>query len=118
MIPPGPHVHGPVVDEQTRCVHYHSQEDVIAIKFACCHRYYPCFQCHAQSESHAAERWPESAWSERAILCGVCRSEMSIRSYRAADHCPTCSAAFNDGCRLHAHLYFAVPASADQDPPN
>jgi len=105
-----PHVYGPIVDDQTRCVHYRSALDVVAIKFACCRRYYACFQCHAESESHPAGQWPEAEWAEQAVLCGVCRVEMSIRSYRAAHSCPSCSAEFNDGCRLHAHLYFAVPS--------
>lgn len=30
-----PVVHGPTVDDQTRCVHYQTDLDVIAIRFAC-----------------------------------------------------------------------------------
>ncbi|MDH6235746.1 CHY zinc finger protein [Cryobacterium sp. CG_9.6] len=116
MISP-PHIYGAVVDDQTRCVHYHSPLDVIAIRFACCQRYYPCFQCHGESESHPATLWPESDWDHLAVICGVCDSEMSIRSYRSVTHCPACAARFNDGCRLHAHLYFAVPTSEREAEP-
>ena len=101
-----PVVHGATVDDQTRCVHYRTELDVVAIKFACCGRYYPCHACHAEAESHEAAQWPVSAQGERAILCGVCRTELTITEYRAADACPACGAAFNPGCRLHAHLYF------------
>ena len=27
--------------------------DVIAIKFKCCNKYYPCYKCHEEHESHA-----------------------------------------------------------------
>ena len=47
-------VHGKTTDDATRCVHYHSQQDIVAIKFKCCGRFYPCFQCHAECETHPA----------------------------------------------------------------
>lgn len=104
-------VYGQTVDEATRCVHYRSAEDIVAIKFACCGRYYPCFECHADDVSHAATVWPESQWGEKAILCGACQTELTITTYKEVSACPHCAAAFNDGCRLHAHLYFEVPAA-------
>ena len=103
-------VFGQTVDEETRCVHYRTPADIVAIKFACCGRFYPCFQCHAAGESHPARQWPAAEWSEPAILCGACRGFLSITDYRRASRCPHCLAAFNDGCRAHAHLYFEVPA--------
>ncbi|NEM90957.1 CHY zinc finger protein [Galbitalea soli] len=102
-------VHGPTVDEQTRCVHYATALDVVAIRFFCCDRYYPCHLCHAESETHAARVWPLARRAEPAILCGVCRSELSIERYLEVDGCPACAAPFNPGCRLHSHLYFEVP---------
>ena len=106
----GPAVHGPVIDAQTRCVHYHSPRDVVALKFRCCGRYYPCFQCHAETETHAPQRWPAEESEALAVLCGVCRSEISVSSYLGITHCPGCAAEFNPGCRSHAHLYFDLPA--------
>ena len=103
------HVHGQTTDAATRCVHYQTPLDVVAIKFNCCGRFYPCFQCHAEGENHPATQWPEAEWSERAILCGVCRSTLTITEYRGATQCPRCGAGFNPGCGLHAHLYFQVP---------
>ena len=106
------HVYGQTTDDMTRCVHYATAFDIVAIKFKCCGRYYPCFQCHADGETHPAERWPEAEWSEQAILCGQCRTELTITEYRRATACPSCGAAFNERCSLHAHLYFDVPPPA------
>ena len=106
-------VYGKPVDGQTRCVHYRTLKDIIAIKFCCCGKYYPCFRCHEECSGHPAQVWPVDQWQERAILCGVCRSEMAIADYRASTHCRSCEAEFNDACRNHAHLYFDVP-SVDQ----
>ncbi len=110
---PGPVVHGPVVDDETRCIHYRSAVDVIAIKFACCGEYYPCHLCHAETAGHAAAQWPRAEWGERAILCGVCKHELTIADYLEVTACPACGAAFNEGCRLHSHLYFDAAAPLD-----
>lgn len=101
-------VHGAVVDDNTRCVHYNGPTDIIAIRFRCCGRFYPCFQCHAEAETHPATRWAPTEWAERVILCGACGHTLSIDEYRGVSGCPACGSAFNDGCRLHAHLYFEV----------
>jgi len=104
--PERPPVLGPVVDDQTRCVHYRSELDVVAIRFACCGDYYPCHLCHEEAASHPAGRWPVGARSEKAVLCGVCGVELTIADYLGTTACPRCAAAFNPGCALHAHLYF------------
>ncbi|RYY64053.1 MAG: hypothetical protein EOO12_10725 [Chitinophagaceae bacterium] len=102
-------VKGKPVDAQTRCVHYQSPLDVIAIRFKCCGDYYPCIHCHDETVGHPVQRWPEAEWSTRAVLCGVCRHELTIREYfDSAYACPSCGAAFNPGCRNHNHLYFDV----------
>lgn len=98
-------VHGDLVDRETRCVHYYSKLDIIAIKFYCCGKYYSCFYCH-QKEDHPVKRWPVEKYEEKAILCGVCDSELSIRDYKKADYCPNCESLFNPGCANHYHLYF------------
>ena len=99
-------VYGKTVDDATRCVHYHTSKDVIAIKFKCCQRFYPCFLCHQECETHPASQWPEAEWQEEAILCGVCRTELTIILYRNSTCCPHCGAEFNERCKDHAHLYF------------
>jgi uncharacterized CHY-type Zn-finger protein len=100
-------VFGKAIDKQTRCVHWHSQLDVIAIKFKCCDKYYPCFSCHEEEADHEHIVWPKSEFDQAAILCGVCGAELSIEDYMASDNtCPHCEASFNPGCSNHYHLYF------------
>ena len=105
--PPGPRVLGPTVDDETRCVHYRTPLDVIAIRFACCREYYPCHACHAETADHAATPWPAQARGEAAVLCGVCRHELTIDAYLATDRCTACGAPFNPNCARHRHHYFA-----------
>ncbi len=110
-------VHGVDLDAQTRCAHYHGPADVIAIRMRCCDRWYACHECHAALAGHPAEQWPRSAWRTRAVLCGVCRHQLTIREYLACGAtCPACGAPFNPGCRNHYPLYF-VFADEPPDPP-
>ena len=99
---------GPTVDEQTRCIHYRTPLDVIAIRFACCGEYYPCHLCHAETADHSARPWPASARNEHAVLCGVCGGTVSIAAYLGIEACPACAAPFNPGCKQHSELYFEV----------
>jgi uncharacterized CHY-type Zn-finger protein len=104
-----PHVKGKSIDDQTRCVHYHSPVDVIAIKFKCCGEYYPCYYCHEEEAEHQAKVWYKNEWDTRAILCGVCKNELTIHEYLAcSDRCPFCNASFNPNCNKHYHLYFQM----------
>jgi uncharacterized CHY-type Zn-finger protein len=103
-----PPVKGKWIDEYTRCVHYHSVLDVIAIKFKCCGEYYPCYDCHQEAVSHAHAVWEKHEFTT-AILCGICKHEMTIHEYAACHHrCPFCQVPFNPNCDTHSHLYFAV----------
>ena len=103
-----PRVLGPVVDEATRCVHYRTEVDIVAIRFACCGEYYPCHRCHEETADHAAEQWPIADRGREAVLCGACGTELTIRAYLDTTGCPACGAPFNERCRLHTHLYFQV----------
>jgi uncharacterized CHY-type Zn-finger protein len=67
-----PEVRGLNLDPQTRCLHYHTQADIIAIKMKCCATYYACKDCHIALAGHAIEVWPRSEWNQEAILCGAC----------------------------------------------
>jgi uncharacterized CHY-type Zn-finger protein len=98
---------GKLTDNETRCVHYHSALDIIAIKFKCCDIYYPCYECHAEEAEHTAQVWPKNEWTAKAILCGHCKTELTIQQYMEANNqCPFCKAAFNPNCSRHYHLYF------------
>ncbi len=106
-------VKGISLDSNTRCFHYHSPTDIIAIKMRCCGTYYACIDCHAALAGHAPQVWPRDQWHQKAVLCGGCGLEMSVLEYMASEnHCPGCGLPFNPGCRNHYHLYFeTVPAT-------
>lgn len=111
-------IFGKPVDNQTRCVHWHSELDIIAIKFKCCNQYYPCYSCHAETTDHKPEVWPKKEFDQKAILCGVCGNELSITDYMACDNtCPKCSSLFNPGCKNHYHLYFEKSESRKDGKP-
>jgi uncharacterized CHY-type Zn-finger protein len=120
---------GVAVDPETRCAHWDSAVDVIALRFGCCEAYYPCDACHDAATDHAAEPWPRDRFDESAVLCGACGATLTARAYldgdgetqrasgegqrpsgnRAApddDACPRCGADFNPGCRRHRDRYF------------
>lgn len=100
-------VKGKVLDDETRCVHYHSPLDIIAIKFKCCKTYYPCFYCHEETAGHQHELWNKEEFEQKAVLCGNCKQELTIAAYKNCNyHCPFCNAAFNPKCSNHDHLYF------------
>jgi uncharacterized CHY-type Zn-finger protein len=100
-------IKGKTIDNQTRCSHYYSELDIIAIKFRCCNTYYPCYSCHDEDSTHKPEIWQKEEFNNMAILCGVCEQEMTINQYLACDSsCPFCQAAFNPKCSNHHHLYF------------
>lgn len=102
-------VKGNIIDNETRCEHYHSRLDVIAIKFKCCDEYFACYECHRESVNHGAKVWQKEEWNTKAILCGVCKEELTINEYfDSNNNCPYCNAAFNPKCSNHYHLYFEV----------
>jgi uncharacterized CHY-type Zn-finger protein len=102
-------VKGVALDHETRCAHYHSPLDIIAIKMRCCRTYYACRECHDAIAGHGAAVWPAAEWDQPAILCGACGAELSVHEYRGCDNrCPKCGASFNPGCRNHYHLYFEI----------
>ena len=103
----GVNVLGANVDAETRCAHYHGEDDIIALKFRCCGDWFPCHQCHAELAGHAVAVWPKEEFETRAILCGGCGHQLTIREYLACDSvCPRCRQSFNPGCANHYHLYF------------
>ncbi|RHW34685.1 hypothetical protein D1B33_13620 [Lysinibacillus yapensis] len=101
-------VYGSVVDGETRCTHYHSRKDIIAIKFKCCNRYYPCYRCHEEDANHEIEQWAKEEFGNKAILCGHCQTELTITEYMQSSRCPNCNHLFNEGCAAHYPLYFQV----------
>ena len=105
----GVQITGVDVDPETRCAHYHSATDIVALKFKCCGKWFPCHMCHQEVAKHAAVVWPEEEFDELAVLCGGCGRQVNVREYLECDSiCPACGRSFNPGCARHAHYYFAV----------
>ena len=106
-------VRGVAVDAQSRCAHYHSATDIIAIRMRCCGAYYACAACHETLAGHPIDRWDRHEWDVQAVRCGACGRALSIREYLSCgDRCPGCGAPFNPGCRNHYHLYFVLSEGA------
>ncbi len=102
-------VKGIEVDDETRCAHYHTVRDIIALKFKCCDTYYPCHSCHEEVADHPPVRWGKEERDTKAVLCGSCGTELTIQQYMTCkSSCPQCKAQFNEGCQNHYHLYFEV----------
>jgi uncharacterized CHY-type Zn-finger protein len=100
-------VKGKIIDKHTRCIHYHSELDIIAIKMKCCNEYYACFFCHDESADHQPEVWKKTEFENKAILCGNCNMELTIHQYfNYGYQCPNCGSNFNPKCKNHNHLYF------------
>lgn len=96
------------VDPQSRCAHWHSAVDVVAMRFKCCRKFLGCRTCHDTVDGHSAELWDPMADPDEVVaLCGVCHSEFTLTDYLPTrDVCPKCRAAWNPGCVGHRHLYF------------
>src|SRR3954463_4549387 len=109
----GIEVLGRGVDPETRCAHYHGESDVIAIQSRCCRRWFPCHLCHAEQSDHDLAVWPVPEFETRAVLCGRCGYQLTIREYLGCGAaCPDCRQPFNPGCAGHYHFYFEVAGSA------
>src|SRR5207248_622732 len=81
----------------------------IAIKFACCGKWFPCHQCHAERADHTASLWSREHFDEGAVLCGACGHQLTIREYLdSGSVCPRCGRQFNPGCARHHYFYFAT----------
>ena len=105
----GEEVNGVGIDPQSRCAHYHSSLDIIAIKFKCCSRWYPCFECHSETADHQPATWPIDERDVKAILCGICGHQLTIAEYfRSGSACSSCHSQFNPGCENHYDLYFEM----------
>jgi uncharacterized CHY-type Zn-finger protein len=101
------------VDAETRCEHWHSELDIIAIKFKCCGEWYPCFECHTALAGHEPTVWSVNERAEPAVLCGACGHELTIEEYvSSGSQCTSCSSQFNPKCANHYHLYFAWSISS------
>ena len=98
---------------KTRCQHYHSERDIIAIKLKCCQKFYACILCHNSCEDHEPITWKLIEFDEEAIFCGNCNSLLSIQRYLDCNSvCPVCCTDFNSRCSNHYHYYFEIDQQA------
>lgn len=104
-------IYGQLLDNETRCVHYHGETDIIALQCAKCRKFYPCYQCHNEAEDHLFQVWQSHEFIEQAIYCGHCHSTLSITTYLKSTKCPRCQHPFNPNCAKHYHLYFQIDES-------
>lgn len=118
-----PVVLGIGVDGESRCAHWRSSVDVVAMRFKCCGAFYGCAGCHVAVAGHAPERWDVRRDRDEIVaMCGVCGTQYPLKGYLAnGDACSTCGADWNPGCRKHRELYFKVgltgaPAAAPREP--
>jgi uncharacterized CHY-type Zn-finger protein len=119
-----PIIYGHKVDEETRCVHWASELDIVALQFYCCRKFYPCYECHhaAEAENHRTSVWPKEERQQPTVLCGHCKRLLSIQEYieiyqngTSTPQCPSCEASFNPGCKGHLHLYFKMDSKEDAE---
>lgn len=100
-------VEGVEITPTTQCKHWHSEKDVIAIKFKCCEKFFACNDCHSTLTTHESNQWSITERKEKAILCGRCKKLLTIQEYLDCKNCCTgCGCGFNPGCKLHYDLYF------------
>lgn len=103
----GHKVYGNNIDPETRCLHYSTVLDRIALKFKCCRTYYSCYKCHERIADHAPEVFQKEDKDCKVILCGSCGFEMTLLEYLECNSkCPKCYVSFNPGCKKHLFHYF------------
>ncbi len=102
-----PRIQGDTIDEATRCMHHGKPEDIVAFRFRCCQEWYPCRACHDENVDHGTETWRPGELNEHAVLCGACKTTMTLDAYIACQHaCPYCGTSFNPACKTHWDRYF------------
>ena len=78
------------LDDETRCSHYRSPVDIVALKAGCCGEYYACHACHAALADHELVPWPRDHRTAKAR--SVRRLRHRAHGERvpgaAADRCP------------------------------
>nr|WP_081214804.1 CHY zinc finger protein [Streptococcus oralis] len=99
-------IYGLLVDDESRCVHYHSEKDIVSLQCYECKKYYACYQCHNALENHNFAPYPLSLTEDRPILCGKCKKILTFQEYQKQTACPYCKTFFNSGCKEHHSYYF------------
>ncbi len=95
-------VRGVSLDKHTRCAHYHTELDIVALRFFCCGEFYACYSCHEALAGHKAQTWPASLCQQqnpppaaaaaaplstplpKVVVCGACGHLMTVSEYQHA----------------------------------
>lgn len=101
-------IYGLQLDAAGRCQHYHTEQDIVALKCQACQKYYACYKCHDSLEDHSFQANP--SWEAYPVVCGNCQTYLSAESY-SKDFCPSCLSQFNPKCQLHKSIYFKKETS-------
>ncbi|KAF2468893.1 CHY zinc finger family protein [Lindgomyces ingoldianus] len=102
-------IYGHSITPLTQCKHYNTSLDIIAIKHACCNKFYACISCHNELESHDPKVWGKEQRDVKAVLCGGCRYVMEVGEYMGCgSRCTRCGRGFNPQCKGHWGVYFEV----------
>lgn len=96
-------IYGKLTDSQGRCVHYHTQLDIIANRCSRCNKLYACYKCHDETEDHSFS--PVYAMEPKTVMCGACGKYFSYIEYKTITACPDCGLSFNPGCSKHECIY-------------
>lgn len=96
-------IYGIKIDQQSRCIHYHTKNDIVALMCRQCQKFYACYKCHDELNNHTFR--PVYANQVHNILCGNCRSLLKYNQYKL-NYCPYCQHSFNPKCIIHHSIYF------------
>lgn len=99
----GLRIFGLGLDAQGRCTHWKSPVDIVANKCAHCGKFYACFRCHDELETHQFR--PVAATQPDTVLCGCCGQTFAYHEYQQLAACSNCQHHFNPRCALHAGIY-------------
>lgn len=95
---------GIALDQEYRCIHYHTVLDIVGLKCARCQVYYACYHCHDTLQDHAFE--PTDHKETYPVICGHCRQLLRRSEYECGS-CPFCFSPFNPSCHKHQDIYFS-----------
>jgi Uncharacterized conserved protein len=66
-------VYGPTVDDETRCIHYRTSTDIIAIRFGAAVATTRATSAMRSRKDHEARQWPVAERETKASCAGCAR---------------------------------------------
>ncbi|SQA00231.1 zinc finger protein [Staphylococcus aureus] len=103
-----PKVYGSLIDTETRCRIILPKKILLQLNLNVVINTIHAISAIMSLKKHAIKRWSEPSFNEKAILCGVCKHELTINEYMMVERCPNCQSRFNNRCKYHYHIYFEI----------